>query len=338
MEIAKRYIYEVTKSLPKNQRQDIGNELYGLIEDMINERFQHKQPSETDVKNILLELGPPNQMAQKYLDHSNYLVRPERYDSFIRVLKILFLSIIALLLAIFVVKIIVNPIDIVDHFVQLLISLIITIPMAVGWVIIGFMLAERFTQERLDDLTLNNKWDPAKLPPVPSANQKKQQRKAIVGIAIYLLLTIAFIFSNNYFGLWLFQDGSLLGVISFLHVESYDQLLLLILVLFGLGIIKESLKLVDGKWNPVLVRFTIIANLISLGLIVFILFTGNIWNPNFMSGLVKHGLVMEGSDGFNIVKVIWEQLTLWTIVLLIVGLLGEMVVGFIKMRKTNDKL
>ncbi|MFF2157255.1 permease prefix domain 1-containing protein [Paenibacillus chitinolyticus] len=63
MEIIDRYIYAVTQRLPEQQRDDIKRELQSLIEDMLEERMPTGQASKEDVESVLLELGPPNELA-----------------------------------------------------------------------------------------------------------------------------------------------------------------------------------------------------------------------------------------------------------------------------------
>src|SRR5699024_12126385 len=60
-----------------------------------------------------------------------------------------------------------------------------------------------------------------------------------------------------------------------------------------------------------------------------------LWKPTFMSELVQHGFVNEGSDGYETVRQIWEQATLWILILFIVGLVWDIISGFIKVRKAK---
>lgn len=73
MEVIDRYIYAVTQRLPEHQREDIHRELQSLIEDMLEERKPTGQASKEEVEEVLLELGPPNELAAKYRGYERYL-------------------------------------------------------------------------------------------------------------------------------------------------------------------------------------------------------------------------------------------------------------------------
>lgn len=67
MDLIKRYVYAVTKELPESQREEIRLELTSLIEDMVQER------GEGSVESILLELGDPKRLAEKYREKPKYI-------------------------------------------------------------------------------------------------------------------------------------------------------------------------------------------------------------------------------------------------------------------------
>ncbi len=62
MEIVERYVYDVTRRLPEAQRKDIELELRGLIEDMLDEYVQDRDVTESDVEEVLFELGHPRSL------------------------------------------------------------------------------------------------------------------------------------------------------------------------------------------------------------------------------------------------------------------------------------
>ena len=64
-DLIERYIYAVTKQLPKKNREDVSMELRGLIDDMLSERCA-VEPTERDVRDVLTELGTPRELYAKY--------------------------------------------------------------------------------------------------------------------------------------------------------------------------------------------------------------------------------------------------------------------------------
>ena len=65
-ELTGRYIYAVTRRLPKKQRGDVAKELESIISDMLEERCGPITPTEHDLRVVLTELGTPSELARKY--------------------------------------------------------------------------------------------------------------------------------------------------------------------------------------------------------------------------------------------------------------------------------
>src|SRR5699024_12053153 len=64
--------------------------------------------------------------------------------------------------------------SILQYFVDYIISFFtIVIPMAIGWTTLGFGIAEYFSRGKLENLTLQKNWDPAKLAPVPDSRSEE---------------------------------------------------------------------------------------------------------------------------------------------------------------------
>src|SRR5699024_7348979 len=99
-----RYVYAVTKRLPETQRKDVADELHGLIEDMLNEHAETGNVGEESVREVLLELGPPRSLAQKYRGGKRFVIGPELYDLYMLVLKIAFISVVLSFTIGFVIK------------------------------------------------------------------------------------------------------------------------------------------------------------------------------------------------------------------------------------------
>ncbi|MGP4042489.1 HAAS signaling domain-containing protein [Gracilibacillus sp. D59] len=332
MEMIDRYIYAVTQKLPQSQREDIAEELHSLIEDMLDERVQSKNITDDDVEEVLMELGNPRLLAQKYRGTKKYLIGPEFFDSYMLVLKIALISTFSVILLTFVIKSVINPVSILDHFVEFIVALVTALPAAVGWTTFGFAIPDHFGEIKSKDLEIGMEWKPSDLAPIPDKKRQIKYCEPLVGIAFYTLLIIMFVFSNEYLGIWIFHDG-FSGVVPFLNSETYSSSLLFIILIMGIGIIKESLKLVYGKWTYKLVINTALVNLVSI-IAVFMMINGNaFWNPDFMLELTQAGLITENSDGYRTVSVIWEQSTLWIVVLLVIGLIWDVVDGLIKANK-----
>lgn len=93
-DLIERYIYAVTKRLPAKSREDISQELRGLIDDMLAERCGQRTPTDKDVRVVLTELGSPSELHAKYdEDADKCLIGQPYYSTYKFVLKIVLISV-----------------------------------------------------------------------------------------------------------------------------------------------------------------------------------------------------------------------------------------------------
>ena len=96
-----RYVAATLRSLPERQRQDIEAELRTLIADAIDDRREAGTDADSAEREVLTELGAPARLAASYSDRSLYLIGPEFYLDYVRVLKLLLSTLVPLWFVIF---------------------------------------------------------------------------------------------------------------------------------------------------------------------------------------------------------------------------------------------
>jgi HAAS len=90
MNLIDKYIVEVGKYLPRQNRADIEAEIRSTLEDMLDERKPAEGPAdEATVMKLLKEYGSPRQVAATYKTHQ-YLIGPRMFPTFEMVLRIAF--------------------------------------------------------------------------------------------------------------------------------------------------------------------------------------------------------------------------------------------------------
>lgn len=333
MELIERYIYAVVQKLPQAQRDDIAKELRSLIRDMLEEHFSNEEITDENVETVLLELGSPRQLAQKYRSTNRYLIGPEFFDAFISVLKIVLFATSVSLVVLFSIEVIIVPSSILESFIDLIVSFFTVIPTAIGWTVFGFAIAEHFSGINPKDLQFNKEWKVSELPLIPDEKRKIKRGETIFGIILTLVFLFIFTFANEYFGVWVFKDD-FSHVVRFLSEEATDSsLLLLIIFMFGFGILKELLKLYFGKWTKKLVIFTTIINLFSIIVFLLLINLSTFWNPNFMLELTEAGFMTASGDAYNTISEMWNAATFWVFIILIIILVWDLVFGIFKLRK-----
>jgi hypothetical protein len=84
-----RYVYTALRRVPEGQRTDIDRELRASIDDAIDARVEAGEPRDAAVEATLLELGDPDRLADGYADRSNYLIGPDLFGAWRRMLTLL---------------------------------------------------------------------------------------------------------------------------------------------------------------------------------------------------------------------------------------------------------
>src|SRR5690625_7663881 len=89
------------------------------------------------------------------------------------------------------------------------------------------------------------------------------------------------ILSRDYIGVWIFDDGQFKQTITFLQANIPISTLLYTVVVLGLLIVKETLKL-TFKRNLKQAIFSAVINLISISIIIYLILHKALWNQKFM--------------------------------------------------------
>ena len=84
-DLMERYIYAVTRRLPRAQREEIADELRELIGDMLE-----ADPA-AGMEGVLLELGDPAEFAGRYASPDQCLIGPAYFENYKWLLKVVLL-------------------------------------------------------------------------------------------------------------------------------------------------------------------------------------------------------------------------------------------------------
>ena len=98
---------------------------------------------------MILKKYHPRELADQYRGSKKYLIGPDLYDSYIYLLKIV-LSIVSISIAIsFIIKSVLHPMNILEHFVDMILSIVLTLPATFGWLTFVFALGELFGAKQI---------------------------------------------------------------------------------------------------------------------------------------------------------------------------------------------
>lgn len=287
-----RYLYELKRHLPKNQREEISKEVEEMILAMYEESGDHKTLEE-----ILNELGSPAKLAGKYRDHESYLIGPQYYEDYLWILKI----VTACVAGAFIVTIVVNSVmkiggtdDFHTYFADLagmLVDSIMSLISAFGIVTILFAIMERqqvgisFSQEFARAGKLQNgevqPWTCDVLPAVPDKKYRISRGDAIVSI-VFIVLFYGFLIMD------LFRVPIKIGMhtesIPIFNTERWDMVLLLFGISLCLNLMEQIIRIIAGRYGKLVAGANVIAGIAQIIVCVAMLKLP-IWNPDFLNEL-----------------------------------------------------
>lgn len=245
MDLIERYVVEVGRHLPRQQRVDVQTELRSLLQDMVEDRAQTKveKADEEVITAVLLEMGHPEKVAASYQTRPQYLIGPQLFPIF----KIVVTVVAVVLTAVTLFGVVLSAwnsdaflTDVTGSIVRAIPDVIGALFSAFGSIAIVFAILERIIPESELTMDEEEEWDPRKLPAVDNGREMKRG-ELIAGIVfgvIFLLLLNAF---PQWAGIIVMHDEQLMTVPLF-SANFYANLLpwvnLLLLVSIGVDIYK----------------------------------------------------------------------------------------------------
>lgn len=288
-DLIERYIYAVTRQLPKKQREDVAQELRGLIDDMLNERCGEITPTEKDIRIVLTELGTPQELSAQYdEDAKKCLIGHPYYSTYKFVLKIvLFAAAVGITIANLMLQL-VEPqewFSAITGWLEMLYNTLLA-----TFAIVTLLFA--FFYRKGVQITEPFNFD--KLPPVPKRTKELSKRECIAGMVFIVIFVVVFLAVPQIMGFHIDRNGLRIPMfnVSALRETWY------IIILFAIcGMIRESVKLLEGRYNkPVLIVATV-TNAISAILSIWWLTGFKLIHPEFLANVAT---LFKGEDAFVI--------------------------------------
>ncbi|MBO0454990.1 HAAS signaling domain-containing protein [Candidatus Enterococcus murrayae] len=280
--LIERYIAAVVGQLPENEREEVAKELRSNIYDMLSE-----QPSDAEIEQVLHSMGSPTKLAEQYRQNPQYLISPQVYDDYLRLLKLLvpIIGVITL-----IVGAVAGGIETfqqsgtVSSVLQVMIqtgiqSGVSGVMQTLVWTTIGFVIAER------TGLLNHKKREEWKLEDLPSLTTEKQipisdavaEIVAVLVFNTFLILgalsVLPQVFSKTDHG---FVNVSLFS-------DSFTRFLIPVLIIGTiLTLIVSVLKLIDRRWSNRVCFWSIIDHTVSAVMWVLLLLHNNIFSQELV--------------------------------------------------------
>jgi hypothetical protein len=262
-DLFERYVHQVGRRLPRKQRADVEAELHSLLMDSFQDRTEgaelEKKASQALQVSILQEMGPPEQVADKYRPRKRYIVGPRLFDIY----AIVVATVSGALGLAFLITMVLSLWGATIAFADLLSTLgrflaeyVQAIMGAIGAITIVFFVLERVLPEsaEIDLREGEGEWDPRSLPAIE--NRAEVGRAGLV-FEIGLMLAALLLF--NVFADWAVLpfvasiNGSPVEVhhLDVLSPAFFSVYLPLLNVAWLLHIGLNIVLLWRGRWNRV---------------------------------------------------------------------------------------
>ncbi|MFJ8580738.1 permease prefix domain 1-containing protein [Micromonospora sp. NPDC093277] len=266
-----RYVAATLRSVPTQRRTEIATELRASIEDMIDGRADGGQDRGTAEREVLTELGNPEQLAARYTDRRLQLIGPRYFLLWWRLLRTLLTfipAIVGVLTAAVKATVDGEPGAAIGAGV---VSAMQTAVQIAFWVTVVFAVLER-TNTPLD----LPEWSVDRLPEAPEERQVTLVDTC--ASILFLLIAIAFL-PWQHFQPWLAGDGTRLPMIDPALWDSWLPVLAAVL-LANIGL--ELAKYRARRWTWPLVAVKAVLDLAFVVPLAWLLLTDRLLNPELV--------------------------------------------------------
>ena len=309
-----RYVYAVTKRLPVAQRDDVSLELHGLIDEMIDQS-KNSEP----VDSVLLELGDPAKLADRYRGVERHLIGPGYFDLYILIVKIVGFAVSLGIMISLAIGYAFNSTESLGSVISnVLATLFAAYAQAFAWITLAFAIVE-WNQRRLGKAARLELWSLDDLPDIPKKSTIIPRSEPIAAL-VFLVIFFAVLNAFPWF-LKVAQIDQSVYLINPFVPGVFKRMLLLfnLTIVIAMGI--EFAKLYSGVQTKRLAVFTICLKLVSLSISLYIVTGSGIWNPDFVQQLVqKFG---ENAEINPIFQKFWDNFPTILVVILIFGYVVE---------------
>ncbi|HEX7490328.1 MAG TPA: permease prefix domain 1-containing protein [Candidatus Limnocylindrales bacterium] len=294
-----RYIAATLRSVPEKSRGDLERELRASIGDDVDARVARGDGPDAAEIAALTELGDPARLAAAYAGPQRYLIGPRFFHAYIRTLGIVLVfsipTVWAVLLAVWLAAG-----DSVGSALVISTAAALFVGMMAGfWTTVGYAVVEAAETARevtgeppewTTELGMAVTWTPARLPKETSARTVRASDavEALVGGSI----GIAIVFIQRSMSPFTDASGAAIPV---MNPALWSVWIPLAIALAVAWMVVELIKLVRGAWSVPIAAAITLLTVASSGVQVYLLGTGQLFNPIFLERLGATGWLAAGS-------------------------------------------
>ena len=277
--LIEKYIYDVTRRLKEEEREDVGNELRANILEMVED-----ESNEEEVKRALYSLGSPRQIANSYRNYKG-LISPIWMGDYLYTLKIVLIILGSIGLVFGLIESL-QSIEsnmvfgtIFEVFFETIGNAFSSLLSGFAIVTLIFIAIDRYGEKKDD-------WKVEDLPEVPKKTDLSISRSgSIAGLIVTIIFGSIWLYilyySNLYLG-WFEVGGEWVVEESIFNLE-YTRLFVLI---FGVSLLVEAIvyafKIKYAQWNYNLLIMYVISKVFSV-VVAVVFLTGDLISVDFIT-------------------------------------------------------
>ncbi|HET7847196.1 MAG TPA: permease prefix domain 1-containing protein [Acidimicrobiia bacterium] len=300
-ELTERYVNATLRTIPDKQRADIEAELRGSIEDAIDAQTAGGEDASTAEKKVLTELGDPDRLAAAYLGRPDYLIGPELFYTYKRMLAVLLVTVLPVVVAVIAVVQIIAGDDIgsvVGQVVGIVISVVVHI---VFWTTLVFAILER-----TDEKPPTEGWTLSLLPPVTATGGVKVGET--IATVVVLVMVITAMALSRTLSPFTTAGGEAVPIFD---PSMWDFWFPYFIVVLALEIVFELVKYRIGRWTWGLGAVNLALNAAFAVPAIYLLVTEQIFNPVFFQQLGFEVDVSAGGPTVIISVAVIAAVAIW---------------------------
>ncbi len=269
-ELTERYVGATLRSIPVRQREDIEAELRASVADAVEARLATGEEEKTAEKAVLSELGDPDRLASGYTGRPGYLIGPDHFFAYRRLLAVLLVTVVPVVMAVTAVGQVIAGGDVGDVVVNMMGTGVTLVVHLVFWTTLVFYFIDR------SDAQSGTEWTVSDLPALPHGGSIKLS-DTIWGV-VFLTVAIVMIILSRDLSPVTSADGSL---VPLFNPAMWDFWFPYLIAVLGLEIVFEVVKYRIGSWTWGLASLNLAFNALFAVPAVYLLATDQVFNPEF---------------------------------------------------------
>lgn len=287
--LTERYIAVAVQSLPEQQRADVSRELRAAIMDAMDARLAQGRGQAHDTASaeaaVLTEMGDPERLAASYTDRKLYLIGPDVFLTYWRVLKQLLIIIVPILTGLVFLAHLADGNSGLSAIGEAAGSVITIALHIVFWTTLVFVIIDRYDP---DEVRRMRTWSLDKLP--DTAPRQISLGDILSGIALSIVAIALIVLQTR--RSFVTDNGEHVPV---LNPDLWSFWLPAIIVVLLIGIVLEIAKYRSGHWTMPLAISNLLVNAALAVPLVWLAFSERLINPEVFT--VLDWPEGAGSDG-----------------------------------------